>query len=157
MRIGRQFFCLSALASINKKSELHLHTTMNFQKSNPIFISTYLLNTQWMGYRNSNPLQRAEQSKRHLKIYYRLFFWMYVILKYVWRKEKKKVKIQLQKVKYRKKDAYGNGWKNSRGEGCHSLQKLSSLLIKNWSTKLATRLSVKKEKKWNGFFSEIQK
>ena len=87
--IGRQFFCLCALASINKKSELHLHTTMNFQKSNPIFISTYLLNTQWTRYRNSNPLQRAEQSKRHLKIYYRLFFWMYVILKYVWRKEKK--------------------------------------------------------------------
>ena len=113
--IGRQFFCLCALASINKKSELHLHTTMNFQKSNPIFISTYLLNTQWTRYRNSNPLQRAEQSKRHLKIYYRLFFWMYVILKYVWRKEEKKVKIQLQKVKYRKKDAYGNGWKNSRG------------------------------------------
>ena len=115
MWIGRQFFCLCALASINKKSELHLHTTMNFQKSNPIFISTYLLNTQWTRYRNSNPLQRAEQSKRHLKIYYRLFILNVCNTKICMKKRRKKVKIQLQKVKYRKKDAYGNGWKNSRG------------------------------------------
>ena len=88
--IGRQFFCLCALASINKKSELHLHTTMNFQKSNPIFISTYLLNTQWTRYRNSNPLQRAEQSKRHLKIYYRLFILNVCNTKICMKKRRKK-------------------------------------------------------------------
>ena len=155
--IGRQFFCLCALASINKKSELHLHTTMNFQKSNPIFISTYLLNTQWMRYRNSNPLQRAEQSKRHLKIYYRLFILNVCNTKICMKKRRKKrLKSNCKKSNIVRK-MHMEMDEKIVGEGCHSLQKLSSLLIKNWSTKLATRLSVQKEKKWNSFLSQIQR
>ena len=71
---------------------------------------------------------------------------MYVILKYVWRKEKKRLKSNCKKSNIVRK-MHMEMDEKIVGEGCHSLQKLSSLLIKNWSTKLETRLSVKKEKK----------
>ena len=61
-----------------------------------------------MGYRNSNPLQRAEQREASEDLL-SSFFLNVCNTKICMKKRKKKVKIQLQKVKYRKKDAYGNG------------------------------------------------